>query len=174
MAFAWAAYPYTAFALQANSNDALLAAFLAWSLALFARPLARGALLALAVMTKFAPLALAPLYAAGDQRAHGRSSDARLARCAATTADLRRRLSSRSRRSCWPTRRSTRASRPSSTAPSSSQVDRTSPFSIWGQVDGIQWVQTAVFAAVALFATALAFVPRRRSIAARSRRCRPR
>ena len=64
-AFAWVAYPYTAFALQSNSNDTLVAALVVWSLALFARPLARGALLAAATMVKFAPLALVPLYAAG-------------------------------------------------------------------------------------------------------------
>ena len=45
-----------------------------------------------------------------------------------------------------------------------SQIDRTSPFSIWGQVDGIQWLQTALFAATAVFAAAVAFVPRRRTL----------
>jgi hypothetical protein len=45
-----------------------------------------------------------------------------------------------------------------------SQIDRTSPFSIWGQVDGIQWLQNVVFIAVALLATAFAFVPRRRTL----------
>ena len=67
LAFAWLAYPYTAFALQSNSNDSLVAALLVWSLVLFARPLARGALLALAALAKFAPLVLAPLYAAGER-----------------------------------------------------------------------------------------------------------
>jgi hypothetical protein len=65
MSFAWAAYPYTDFALQSNSNDSLVAALLIWSLALFARPVARGVMLGLATMTKFAPLALAPLYLSG-------------------------------------------------------------------------------------------------------------
>ncbi len=67
MAFAWAAYPYTTYALQSNSNDALVAALLVWALVLFARPVARGSLLALAGMAKFAPLALAPLFAAGER-----------------------------------------------------------------------------------------------------------
>ncbi len=67
LAFAWLAYPYTAFALQSNSNDSLVAALLVWSLVLFARPLARGALLALAAAAKFAPLVLAPIYAAGER-----------------------------------------------------------------------------------------------------------
>ena len=37
LAFAWLAYPYTDFALQSNSNDALVAALIIWCLALFAR-----------------------------------------------------------------------------------------------------------------------------------------
>ena len=47
----------------------------------------------------------------------------------------------------------------------SSQLDRTSPFSIWGQVDGVEWVQKLVLVVGAGLALALAFVPRRRSIA---------
>ena len=50
---------------------------LVWSLALFATPVARGALLGLATMTKFAPIALGPLYAAGHDA--GSSSDERRA-----------------------------------------------------------------------------------------------
>lgn len=65
LAFGWLAYPYTAFVLQSNANDSLLAALLIWSLVAFAEPLARGALLAAASLTKFAPLALGPLYLAG-------------------------------------------------------------------------------------------------------------
>ena len=45
------------------------------------------------------------------------------------------------------------------------QLDRTSPFSIWGQVNGIGWLQTAVIALAVGLAVAVAFVPRRRSIA---------
>ncbi len=88
LAFAWVAYPYTTFALQSNSNDSLLAAFLAWSLALFARPLARGALLAGAVMTKFAPArARSPLR--GRHRGAWPRLQPRLARGAADAAALR-------------------------------------------------------------------------------------
>ena len=46
-----------------------------------------------------------------------------------------------------------------------SQLDRSSPFSIWGQVDGIEWAQKAVLIAAGLLAVAVAFVPRRRSVA---------
>jgi hypothetical protein len=65
LAFAWAAYPYTAYALESNSNDTLVALLLTATLLAFARPLARGALLALAALTKFAPLVLAPMLLGG-------------------------------------------------------------------------------------------------------------
>ena len=62
----------------------------------FARPLARGALLALAAVAKFAPLALAPLYVAGDrgllERRRERSGSAVSARSAAPRPRLRRGL----------------------------------------------------------------------------------
>ena len=45
-----------------NSNDALVGALVAWMLALLAFPAARGVLLALAGLTKFAPLAILPLF----------------------------------------------------------------------------------------------------------------
>ncbi len=67
LALAWLAYPYSDFVLQSNSNDALISALLVWTLALFARPLARGALLAVAATAKFAPVALVPLFAAGER-----------------------------------------------------------------------------------------------------------
>ncbi len=163
LAFAWLAYPYSTFALQANSNDALLAAALAWSLALFARPAARGALLAMAVMTKFAPLALAPLYAAGDTGLGGlftrgwrtalRPFVVFAAAFLAVVAVLLANPAIDPGLSTFFDRTVV------------SQVDRTSPFSIWGQVDGIQWLQTAVFAAVAVLAIVVAFVPRRRTLA---------
>jgi hypothetical protein len=68
LAYAWVSFPFTLFALESNSNDTLVAALvLAAVLAASYRPLvagaARGALSALAGLTKFAPLALAPLLA---------------------------------------------------------------------------------------------------------------
>jgi Glycosyltransferase family 87 len=62
LAFAWAANPFTLYSLNMNSNDALVGALLAWTLALLASPAARGVLLALAGLTKFAPLAILPLF----------------------------------------------------------------------------------------------------------------
>jgi hypothetical protein len=168
LAFAWLAYPYTDFALQSNSNDSLIAALVIWSLAFFARPVARGALLALAVMAKFAPLALGPLYLAGD---HGLLADRPTEGertpprgwslkpmalfCAAFAVVAALMLAE-------PLIEPGLATFYERTI--SSQLDRTSPFSVWGQVDGIQWLQDVMFAAAAVLAIAVAFVPRRRTL----------
>ena len=167
MAFAWAAYPYTLFALQSNSNDSLIAALIIWSLVVFARPLARGALLALASLAKFAPLALGPLYLGGyaGLGARDRAPDGSRSRspwlrpaawCAAGFAAVFALVL------VHPAVDSGLATFFDRTVVS--QIDRTSPFSVWGQVDGIQWLQTAVLAATAVFAAVLAFVPRHRTL----------
>jgi hypothetical protein len=62
LAFAWAAYPFTAYALLSNTNDALMPALLVIGLFFAASPGARGASLALAGWTKFASLLLVPLW----------------------------------------------------------------------------------------------------------------
>ena len=61
MAFGWAANPFTLYALNLNTNDALVGALLAWMMALLARPAARGAMLALAALSKLSPFCLVPL-----------------------------------------------------------------------------------------------------------------
>ena len=63
LAFAWATYPFTQYASNSNTNDALPAAFLVWGFWLATIPWARGAFAALAGWTKFAPLLVAPLWA---------------------------------------------------------------------------------------------------------------
>jgi hypothetical protein len=68
LAFGWAANPFTLYALNMNTNDALVGALLAWTLAALSVPVLRGALLAAASLTKFAPLALVPLFASLKHR----------------------------------------------------------------------------------------------------------
>jgi hypothetical protein len=68
LAFGWAAYPYTAFALEANSNDTLVAMLLVATMLVLSRPLARGALASLATFAKFAPALLAPMLLTYDPR----------------------------------------------------------------------------------------------------------
>jgi hypothetical protein len=62
LAFGWAANPFTLYALNMNTNDAIVGALLAWTLATLSVPALRGALLAAASLTKFAPLGLVPLF----------------------------------------------------------------------------------------------------------------
>jgi hypothetical protein len=62
LAFAWVAYPFTQYASNSNTNDALMPAFLIWGFWLASAPFARGALAALSGWTKFASLIVAPLW----------------------------------------------------------------------------------------------------------------
>jgi hypothetical protein len=62
LAFGWTAYPFTTYALLSDTNDAIMPALLVWGFWLASSPAARGAATALAGWTKFAALALAPLW----------------------------------------------------------------------------------------------------------------
>ena len=75
LAYAWAANPFTLYALDCNVNDGLVAALVLAAIAAASSPAGRGAFIALAGMAKFAPLALAPLFAT-----------TRAARCASSSA----------------------------------------------------------------------------------------
>jgi hypothetical protein len=62
LAFAWAAYPFTQYASNSNTNDALMPAFLIWGFWLVSSPVSRGVFAALSGWTKFASLIVAPLW----------------------------------------------------------------------------------------------------------------
>jgi hypothetical protein len=165
LGFAWAAYPFTDYALQSNSNDALVAALLVWALVVFASPVWRAAALTLSVATKFAPLPLAPLFAAGRTGLLTRSPESpsmgRRLRPVATFAvafavviglmlilpALDPGLGTFYDRTI------------------KSQIDRTSPFSVWGQDHSLEWLQTALKVFAIALAVLVAFLPRRRSLA---------
>src|SRR5262249_43399611 len=83
LCFGWAACPYTAFVLESNTNDALVSLTLVVALLCLTSPVARGISLALSSMTKFAPLALGPLFATyGATVATGKGVVRRYARVA--------------------------------------------------------------------------------------------
>ena len=163
LAFAWAAYPYAAYTLAANANDSLVAALIAWSLVAFSSPIGRGVLLATAAAVKFVPLALVPLYAAGHRSlpsplrpgSWGRPRRAVVVFAAAlvlTSAVLL----------LHPAIDPGLATFYERTI--ASQLDRSSPFSVWGQADlGPLHLAVEVFALG--LAVAVAFVPRQRSFA---------
>jgi hypothetical protein len=63
LAYAWAANPFTLYAMNCNANDALVGGLVLAAILAAASPARRGVLIALAGMAKFAPLGLAPLFA---------------------------------------------------------------------------------------------------------------
>jgi hypothetical protein len=65
LAYAWAAYPFTLWALSSNTNDALVGLMVVATLLVAGSAWARGIVGAVAGLTKFAPLALAPLFLRG-------------------------------------------------------------------------------------------------------------
>jgi hypothetical protein len=159
LAYAWAAYPFTLYALMSNSNDALVAALVLAAVWAAGSAPARGAFVALAGLTKFAPLALAPLFALSDP-ARTRSRLRALAGFAvgfavAAVLAFAPLAGDLSLRDFWD-------------HTIAFQASRGSPFSIWGLYDpDVSWLnyaQRAVQIAGVLLALALAFVPRRRDV----------
>lgn len=156
LAYAWAAFPFTLYASSTNSNDALVALLLVATLLVVGRPLARGATLALAGLTKFAPLALAPLFArpprdaAPSRLRPGPVSFVAYAFAFALTAAvaLLPVILGGDLRIFWD-------------HTIAFQRDRESPFSIWGLWGGLEGVQTAVQAGAVLLALAVGIWPRR-------------
>jgi hypothetical protein len=63
LAFAWTAYPFTAYALNVNTNDTIMPALLVFGFWLASSAWARGTAVALAGWTKFGALLVAPLWA---------------------------------------------------------------------------------------------------------------
>jgi hypothetical protein len=151
LAFAWIACPWTAYALNANTNDGLVALTIVGALLAATSAPARGAWLALGTAAKFGPAAVAPIFAAGTGERRWRSILLFAIAFAFVTAALfvpflpdggPRELYDRT---------------------FGYQASRGSPFSVWGLSPSLEPLQTvARFLAVAL-ALALAFVPIRRS-----------
>lgn len=73
LAYAWASYPYSIFEIRYSFNNTLVAVLVLGAFLTLTRPAARGALAALATLTKFAPALLAPLFATGTGERRGRS-----------------------------------------------------------------------------------------------------
>jgi hypothetical protein len=168
LAFAWAAYPYTTYTLQSNANDALVGALVVGALLALGSPPARGALAALAGLAKFAPFALTPLLAAGPRAGLA----ARDPETGATPLS-RPRLRTLGLFALAFVGAAGLVMLQTLLDPGlgtffdrtiASQVDRESPFSVWGQTPSLDWLQPVVQAAAAGLAILVAFVPRRRSL----------
>ncbi len=157
LAYAWAAYPYTAFTLETNSNDSLVAvACVAALLALTLDPpraklsaLARGAAVGAGAAAKFAPLALAPLFATAPSPRRTRVALVALGLLAVLAVTVLPYMPHGGVRELYDRTVGYQAGRPS-------------PFSVWGQAP-VEWLHTVVKVAVAALAVGVAFVPREKS-----------
>jgi hypothetical protein len=174
LAFGWAAYPYTAFALLSNSNDTLVAALLVATLLVLAKPAARGAMAALAALAKFAPLVLVPMLATFDASPAGGMGQGGRGRTPRPQAPLPH---DRTRGPAaftlafigitallllWPAIDPGLSTVYDRTI--AYQAGRDSPFSVWGQVAALEPLRIAILAAVGALSVFLAFRPKRKSL----------
>jgi hypothetical protein len=164
LAYAWVSYPFTLYALESNSNDSLVAVLILAALlacppprGVASSPPARGMFAALAGLTKFAPLALAPLL--WTHGTEGLSAKARaralflfalafvvtvaVVSIPVLTHDSLHTIYERTL---------------------AYQADRESPFSIWGLYGDLGYLQAAVQGAALALALSLAVLPRRRDL----------
>src|SRR5262249_41645608 len=152
-AYAWLAFPFTLYTLASSFNDALVACLVVACLLVLTSAPGRGAASALAGLTKFGPLILVPLFAAGRGERRARPlllfAIAFLAVAALVTIPLLpdggfRELYDRSL---------------------GYQASRGSPFSLWGQAPSLHFLQTISKVFAVTLAALFFFVPRRRSTA---------
>jgi hypothetical protein len=146
MAYVWAACPFTLLVSNSNANDGLVALLVTVAMLALGRPVLRGAAIAAAALTKFAPIVLAPLFITyGSTRravAWAAGGFAALGALAMAPVAFGDGLSTFYDRTIG------------------FQADRGSPFSIWGFYDVPG--RTVVLAAALVLAVVIAFVPRRR------------
>jgi hypothetical protein len=147
-AFGWAAYPYTAFVLQSNSNDTLVAMLLVATLLVLTRPALRGGMLALASLTKFAPVLLAPMLLTYKKE---RRTTFVLSFLLVSLVVM-----------AWTIFDPGLVTFYERTI--SYQANRDSPFSIWGQVESLEPLRIAIFVAIGALSLLLAFRPRQKSL----------
>ena len=153
LAYAWAAYPFTLYALASDSNDTLVALLIVVALLVAGSAPARGVAAAWAGLTKFAPLALAPLFLRGTGDWPRKRSLAAygLAYVLAAAVAMLPVLLHHDLHAFWQDT-------------ISYQSGRGSPFSVWGLWGGLGLAQHLVQGAAAGLALAVAFVPRRRGL----------
>ena len=158
LAFGWAAYPYTAFTLESNSNDTLVALLLVATLLVLARPIARGATAALATFTKFAPVVLVPMLATYRPQEVGDNGTRPQSIATFALAFL---LSS-GLVLLWPAINPGLHTFYERTI--AYQAGRDSPFSIWGQVPSLEPLRIALLLATGALSLLLAFRPRHKTL----------
>jgi len=159
LAFGWSAYPFTAYTLLSSTNDAIMPAVLVWGFWLASSPAARGVAVALAGWTKFAALLVTPLWLTYRTRFRPRQLAAFGAGFAVAT------LLAFSILLLEPSLRDALETFWDRTL--GFQLDRDSPFSIWGWgqyhaagIPDLASLQTVVQVATIVFAGIAAVLPR--------------
>ncbi len=149
LAYGWAAYPFTLYAMNTGTNDTLVTVFILAAL-LASGPGRRGVAAALGGLTKFATLALVPLLAVHDG---GLRRAPRFALAFVPVALL----------AMAPILLGGESLGTMYDRTVGFQAERGSPFSIWGmyELEGLQHLWQAVAVALAL---SLPFLPRRRDL----------
>jgi hypothetical protein len=151
LAYAWAAYPYTLFVLQSNSNDSIVAMFVVWALVLLKSTPGRGLMIGLATAAKFTPIVLAPLFAMASPEKRWRNAViCSVVILGTIVVSFLPFIPDGGLREVYD-------------RTLGYQAGRQSPFSIWGQKPGLDWLHTGVKAFAALLALGVAFFPKRKS-----------
>jgi hypothetical protein len=152
LAWAWTAFPYSALVIASNTNDVLVPLFIVYALLFLRSPPARGLLIGIASMAKFAPALVAPVILVGRGPFRWRPVLIAVACYAAVVAALVFAfLPAGGLREFWNTTLGF-------------QLHRTSPLSIWVRAPSLEWLRPVASAAAVALAITAAFVPRRRSI----------
>jgi hypothetical protein len=159
--FAWAAYPFTQYVSNANTNDAIMPALLIWGFWLASSAWARGASVALAGWTKFGALLCAPLWLSyPDGWTWPRARRYAIGFLVATLAAFSILLLEPD---------PLHAARVFAERTFGFQLDRESPFSLWdwrqyhaAGIPDLKLVQQGLELLVVALAVGVAFVPRRK------------
>jgi hypothetical protein len=152
LAYAWAAYPFTMWSLSSNTNDSLVALTVTVALLVLGSAPARGAMAALAGLTKFAPFILTPLLLRGaGERPRRRSVVAFvIAFVVFGFLSMLPVIVKHNLHPLW--------------ADSIKyQSDRVTPFSVWGLWGGLGWLQHTLQGAVVALALIVCVLPARRT-----------
>jgi hypothetical protein len=153
LAYCWAAYPFTLYAMNSNTNDSLVAASVVFALLAIRSAPGRGVMAALAGMTKFAPFALAPLLLRGTgERPRGREIAAFIVAFGVTVVVVM--LPVVLNNDLTPFWRDS----------IQYQSNRVTPFSVWGLWGGLGGVQHLLQGAVIALALGAAVLPARRGM----------
>jgi hypothetical protein len=151
LAFAWLAYPFTLYTMNANANDSLVAASVVWALVALGSPVGRGVLVALGAAAKFGTAGLAPLFATATGERRWRSAILfTVAFCAVVAAVFAPFMPSGGIHALYDRTLGYQAS-------------RSSPFSVWGLAPSLDFLRDWVRAGAIGLALLVGVWPRKKS-----------